>query len=146
MIDELCVEHTIDAPPEVVFAAFTSHGGQVAFYDSDEPGWIVESDCDLRVGGRWTVRFGPSPTHLYEHRSVFEVIDAPHRIVLATTESRPDRPSFAFTVAFTFKEQAGRTLMAVTQSGFPSAELREEHGRGVPNAFAQFERVVRARR
>jgi uncharacterized protein YndB with AHSA1/START domain len=143
MTDELRVAHEIAAPPEVVFAAFTTHGGQVAFYGTDDPGWIVESHCDLRVGGVWTVTFGPAPDHLYGHRHVFEVIDPPWRIVLATTEFRPDRPSFHFSTEFTFaEEQDGRTLMTVIQAGFPTPELRDEHGRGVPNAFAQLERAI----
>ena len=145
MTEELRLERVIDARADVVFEAFTTHEGQVAFYGSDQPGWIVESQCDLRVGGLWTVSFGPSPDHLYRHRSLFEVIDPPRRIVLATTEHRPDRPSFEFAVAFTFEERDGRTLMTVIQSGFPTPELRDEHGRGVPNAFDQLERVIRAR-
>ena len=144
MTDELRLERVIDAPRDVVFEAFTTHGGQVAFYGTDDPGWIVESQCDLRVGGLWTVTFGPSPDHLYHHRNLFEVIDRPRRIVLATTELRPDRPSFDFSVEFTFEEQDGQTLMAVIQSGFPTPELRDEHGRGVPNAFARLERAIRA--
>ena len=145
MTDELRFARLIDAPPDVVFAAFTSDGGQDAFYGHDDPGWIVESDCDLRVGGVWTVTFGPSPSHLYRHRSVFEVIDRPPRILLSTTECRPDGSSFAFAIEFTFEDQDGRTLMSVTQSGFPTGELRDEHGRGVPNAFARLERAIRAR-
>jgi hypothetical protein len=27
--------------------------------EADERGWIVRSECDLRVGGVWTVEFGP---------------------------------------------------------------------------------------
>jgi hypothetical protein len=34
--------------------------------------------------------------------------------------------------------------MTAIQTGFPTAELRDKHGRGVPNAFARFERVVHA--
>jgi uncharacterized protein YndB with AHSA1/START domain len=96
MTDELRLERVIDAPPDVVFDAFTTHGGQMAFYGTDDPGWIVETQCDLRVRGLWTVTFGPSPDHLYHHRNVFEVIERPRRIVLTTTELRPDRPSFDF--------------------------------------------------
>ena len=145
MSDELRLARVIDAPPEIVFEAFTTYEGQLAFYGTDDPGWIVESQCDLRVGGLWTVTFGPSRDHLYKHRSVFAVIDRPRRIVLATTEHRPDRPSFDFSVEFTFAERDGRTLMTVTQSGFPTRDLRDEHGRGVPDAFARLERAIRAR-
>ena len=68
MTDELRLERVIDAPPDVVFDAFTTDGAKLAFYGTDDPGWIVESRCDLRVGGLWTVTFGPSPNHLYHHR------------------------------------------------------------------------------
>jgi uncharacterized protein YndB with AHSA1/START domain len=144
MTNEVRLSRVIDAPPDLVFDAFTSRGGQEAFYGTDDPGWIVRSECDLRVGGLWTVTFGPSPDHLYQHRSVFEIIDRPRRLVLATTEHRPDRPSFDFSAVITFEEEDGRTLMTITQYGFPTTELRDEHGRGVPNAFARLERAIRA--
>ena len=146
MIGELRVARVIDAPPEVVFDAFTSADGQLAFYGQDDPGWIVESACDLRVGGVWTVIFGPSRRRLYRHRHVFEVIDRPRRLVLATTESRPDAPSLALAIEFTFEAQDGRTLMTMIQTGFPTTELRDEHARGAPNAFARLERFIHAGR
>jgi uncharacterized protein YndB with AHSA1/START domain len=77
----------IDATPEEVFDAFTDPEGQEAFYGQADPGWIVQSQCDLRVGGVWTVAFGPSPRELYRHRHVFEVIERPQRLVLASTET-----------------------------------------------------------
>src|SRR5215211_8111965 len=55
-------------PPEAVFAAFTGQDGQEAF--NSEPGWIVESECDLRVGGVWTVTFGLSRDELHRHEHV----------------------------------------------------------------------------
>jgi len=144
--DELRIERVIGAPPGVVFDAFTTRGGQEAFYGTDDPGWTVESRCDLREGGLWTVTFGPSQDHLYEHRSVFQVVDRPRRILLATSERRPDGSGFDFSVEFTFEEQDGQTRMTIIQSGFPTEELREEHGRGVPRAFDRLERAIRARR
>ena len=145
MTDELRLARRIDAPPDVVFEAFTTDGGQQAFYGQDDPGWIVESDCDLRIGGVWTVTFGPSRSRLYRHRHVFEVIDRPRSIVLATTEFRGDGSSFDFTIELTFEEQGSGTLMTITQSGFPTAELRDEHERGMPNAIARLERAIHAR-
>ena len=49
----------IDAMPEEVFDAFTDPEGQEAFYGQDDPGWIVRSQCDPRVGGVWTVGLRP---------------------------------------------------------------------------------------
>jgi uncharacterized protein YndB with AHSA1/START domain len=48
MSDDVRFARVIDAGPEKVFDTFT------------QPGWIVESACDLRVGGVWAVTFGPS--------------------------------------------------------------------------------------
>jgi len=57
----------IDATPEEVFDAFTTPEGQEAFYGKEDTGWIAESHCDLRIGGEWTIDFGPSPDELYRH-------------------------------------------------------------------------------
>ena len=138
MSDELRYERVIEAPLAVVFDAFTTAGGQEAFYGQDDPGWIVESVCDLRVGGVWEVAFGPSRTHLYRHRHVFVVIDPPQRLVLITTEFRIGGTRLDFTTEFTFAGRGGHTLMTMVQSGLPADELREEHARGLPVAFDRF--------
>jgi uncharacterized protein YndB with AHSA1/START domain len=143
--DELRIDRLIDAPAEVVFDAFTADDGRLAFYGQDDPGWIVESRCDQRVGGIWTIAFGPSRSRMYHHRHVFEVIDRPRRIRLATTERRPDGSSFDFAIEFTFEPRDGGTLMTIIQSGFPTDALRAEHARGAPTGFARLERVIRAR-
>jgi uncharacterized protein YndB with AHSA1/START domain len=133
----------IDASPEEVFDAFTSPEGQEAFYGKDDPGWIVQSRCELRVGGVWTVAFGPSPSELYRHRHVFELIERPHRLILASTETRLDGSSFHTQLEFTFEASQGKTLMTMAQRGFPTAELRDEHERGLPNAFARLAGLIR---
>ena len=143
MSEDLRFERVIDAPPETVFDAFTSPGGQAAFYGQDDPGWIVRSICDLRVGGIWAVTFGPTDTHLYRHRHLFQAIDRPGRILMITKEFRIDGSTVDFTTEFTFADQNGRTLMTMIQTGFPTAELREEHGRGVVNAFNRLELFTR---
>lgn len=132
----------LDAEPEEVFDAFTEPAGQEQFYGQDDPGWIVESQCELRVGGVWSVAFGPSRSELYRHRHVFQVIDRPRRLVLTTTETRLDGWSFDVELEFTFERQDGKTLMTMFQRGFPSAELQAEHQRGLPNAFDRLERVI----
>ncbi|MDA0160850.1 SRPBCC domain-containing protein [Solirubrobacter ginsenosidimutans] len=135
-------ERVIAAPPERVFDAFTSPGGQREFYGQDDPGWIVESRCDLRVGGVWSIAFGPSRGELYHHRHVFEAIERPRRIVMTTTETRLDGSSFQTALEFEFAPRDGGTLMTMRQSGFESEALRDEHTRGLPNAFARLARSI----
>ena len=130
----------IAAPPEAVFDALTTQDGQEAFYS--EPGWTVESDCDLRVGGVWTVTFGPSRDELYRHDHVFRVIDRPSRLLVDTTESRPDGARVEYQTEFIFKERDGKTLMTMIHRGLPTAELRDEHRAGVPDAFTRLEQAI----
>jgi uncharacterized protein YndB with AHSA1/START domain len=142
MSDDVRYERTIAAAPEVVFDAFTSDGGQLAFYGQDDPGWIVRSDSDVRVGGVWTIHFGQSTERLYQHHHVFEVIDRPRRVLLATTETRLDGTTLRFQTEFTFQAVDGGTLMTMIQRGLPTAEFRAEHARGVPNAFDRLEHLI----
>lgn len=135
-------ERLIQASPEQVFDAFTSPEGQREIYGQDEPGWIVESRCDLRVDGTWSVSFGPEPGELYQHDNVFEEIERPHRIRMTTTENRLDGSQLVIDVEFTFEARGAATLMTMTQSGFPTDELRDEHALGLPTGFDNLERVV----
>jgi uncharacterized protein YndB with AHSA1/START domain len=143
MSDELRYERVVAAPPDVVFDAFTSPEGQLAFYGRDDSGWIVRSESEVRVGGTWTIAFGPSPQQLYRHRHMFEIIDRPRRLVLSTTEMRLDGSSFRFETEFTFEDHDGATLMTMIQRGIPTEELRAEHARGVPDAFERLAHHIR---
>lgn len=141
-VEDLLIARQIAAPPERVFAAFTAPHGQQAFYDKDDPSWIVRSECELRIGGAWVVDFGPSPAELYRHRHVFAVIDSPRRLALATTETRLNGATVDFETEFTFEAEDGGTRMTMIQRGFPTTDLRAEHGRGVPHALARFAQTI----
>jgi uncharacterized protein YndB with AHSA1/START domain len=133
----------IRAPPGEVFDILTSPGGQAAFYETAEPGWIVRSESDVRIGGSWTIAFGRSPAELYRHDHVFDVIDPPRRLLLQTIETRLDGSTLQYETAFTLEECEEGTRIRMTLRGLPTDELRSEHARGLPNAFDQFEQVVR---
>jgi uncharacterized protein YndB with AHSA1/START domain len=143
--EALRYERVIAAPPDVTFDAFTSPDGQNAFYGQDDRGWIVRSESDVRVGGAWTIFFGPSPKQLYRHHHVFRAIDRPRQLLLTTTETRLDGTTLKFEIEFTFQAIDGGTLMTMTQRGIPTDELRAEHARGVPNAFDRLEQHIRGR-
>jgi uncharacterized protein YndB with AHSA1/START domain len=145
MTGDIRYERIIEAPPEEVFDAFTSGGGQLAFYGKDDRGWIVQSESEVRVGGAWTIRFGPSPEQLYRHRHVFIAIDRPRQLLLSTTETRLDGTTLKYESEFTFQAVNGRTLLTMIQRGLPTDELRAEHSRGVPNAFDRLEQHLRGR-
>jgi uncharacterized protein YndB with AHSA1/START domain len=140
--EEVRFAREVDAPPETAFDTFTRADGQDALYGQDDPGWIVESECDLRVGGAWSIRFGESRDQLYRHDHVFRLIDRPSRILVDTTETRLDGTTLEFETEWSFEPRDGKTLMTMVQRGLPTAELRREHLAGVPNAFARLERAI----
>jgi uncharacterized protein YndB with AHSA1/START domain len=140
MREDVRFARVINAAPEVVFDVFTSHEGQETFYS--EPGWSVRSECDLRVGGLWTVTFWPSRDEIYRHDHIFRVIDRPRRLVVDTNENRPDGSVVDFEIEFIFEARGRKTLMTMIQRGLPTAELRDEHLAGVPDAFARLEQAI----
>ena len=145
MSHELWFERVFDASAEEVFDAFVDPEGLEHMYGTDEPGWIVESEGEVRVGGAWSVTFGPSREELYRFTHVFRVVDRPWRVAFATTETAPDGTILDLDVELTFEERNGKTLMTVVQKGFPSAEVRDLHELGQPEAFDRLARLVRAR-
>jgi uncharacterized protein YndB with AHSA1/START domain len=141
MSQDVRYERVIDARPEVVFDAFTGQDGQEAFYGAT--GATIESECDLRIGGHWTVTFWLSRDEVYRHDHVFRVIDRPNRLVLDTTESRPGGSVIEFEIEYLFEARGEGTLMTMIQRGLPTAELRDEHRGGVAEAFEALAQLVR---
>ena len=145
MTHDLQVERVYDAAAEVVFDAFTDSEAQQEMY-ADEPDWIVRSECDLRVGGRWTIEFGPPAGPLSRETCVFEIIERPRLLVFRSTMSMPDGSSLATRTHVTFTETAsGQTRLTVVQTGFPAAGLRGEFTEGWGGILAGLSRVVAAR-
>lgn len=143
MRHELRFERIFDASPEEVFDAFTEPEGQEAMYGRDDLGWIVESEGDVCAGGTFSVTFGPSRDELFRFTHVFRLVERPRRLAFTTTEIAPDGRSFDLEVEITFEEQDGKTLMTMIQTGFPSAEVRDFHEVGLPDAFDHLASRVR---
>jgi uncharacterized protein YndB with AHSA1/START domain len=142
---DLRVERVYDAPPEVVFDAFTDPEAQREMY-ADEPDWAVRSECDLRVGGSWTIEFGPPAGPLARETCVFETVDRPRLLVYRSTMSMPDGSRVATRTHVTFTETAnGRTRLTVVQTGFLAAGIRDEFTEGWGGILAGLSRVVAAR-
>ena len=145
MTHDLRVERAYDAAPEVVFDAFTDPRAQWEMY-ADEPDWIVQSVCDLRVGGQWTIEFGPPGGPPSRETCVFEVVARPRRLVFRSTMVLPDGSSVDTRTHVTFTATArGQTRLTVVQTGFPAADLRGEWTDGWGAILAGLSRVVAAR-
>ena len=125
MSHDLKLERTFDAEPDVVFDAFLDPDGQRALY-ADAPDWIVESEIDLRVGGTWTIEFGPSRSDVFREVAVFTEVDRPRRVAYDLTGTFADGRTIDTHVELTFEESDGRTRMTLVQRGYPTVEMRDD--------------------
>ena len=145
MSHDLRFERLFDALPEEVFDALTDPKGLEEMYGREEPGWIVESEGEVRVGGTWSVRFGPSRGELYRFAHAYEVVDRPRRVAFASEQTAPDGSILEADVEITLEGRGGKTLMTLVERGYPSAEERDLHMIGTPHAYDRLERFVRMR-
>jgi uncharacterized protein YndB with AHSA1/START domain len=141
---QLILERVFGAAPEVVFDAFTDPDAQRELY-ADAPDWIVESECDLRVGGCWSISFGPAGSAPAVETNVFEAVERPRRLVYRSTMTLPDGSSFDTHLEVTFEPEGRQTRLRLVQSRFPTAELRDEFRGGWGSILDELERVVHAR-
>jgi uncharacterized protein YndB with AHSA1/START domain len=98
---DLKVERVLEASPEDVFDAFTDPDAHKKMY-AYAPDWIVESECDLRVGGKWSISFGSSGGVSARETNVFQMVDRPRRLVYLSTMMMPDGTSFNTTMEVLF--------------------------------------------
>jgi len=138
------MERVYDATPEVVFDAFTDPEAQKELY-ADAPDWVVESECELRVGGRWTIAFGPPGSTPARETNLFQVVDRPRRLVYTSTMRMPDGSTVDTGMQVTFEEENGRTRMTLVQSGFRTSALRDDFEGGWASILDGLGRVVAAR-
>ena len=144
MSERLRLERVYDASPEMVFDAFTDPEAQRELY-ADAPDWIVESECDLRVGGRWSIAFGPAGAEPARETNLFQVVDRPRRLVYASTMTMPDGSTIDTAMEVTFRPEDGGTRLTVIQRGFPTSRLRDEFEGGWAGILDGLGRAVTAR-
>jgi uncharacterized protein YndB with AHSA1/START domain len=140
----LRVEYVFDAPPEVVFDAFTDAGAQKEWWalDSGDP---VEAECHLWVGGSWNTVWGP-PGEKFRDASVFQAVDRPHHLAMASALTGPDGTVLHTETEARFDEEDGRTRLTVVAIGYPTAVVRDIFQDGLLRALALLDdRVVRPR-
>jgi uncharacterized protein YndB with AHSA1/START domain len=142
---ELRLEHMYDAPPEVVFDAFTDPATQVELHGLDQRGWkIHRAETDLRVGGTATYVMGPEGEEPDTETRVFTVIDRPHRLVFTHSMqiAEWDGRVVETEMTITFEDRDGKTLLTMVQTGFESEQDRDDFMGGWPTYLDTLKGVV----
>ena len=138
---EIRLQRLIDAPIEVAFHEWTDPESRRQ-WSAPEDGWETEATSDLRVGGVWSVRFGPSPDEMYAVDGVYMVVDPPRRLVYSSVFRYPDGRSFETVTTVTFEARPGQTLLTFIDAGFPAEEDLGMFEAGTVAVLDAFKRVV----
>ena len=119
---EIVVSRVVDAPPELVFEAFTEVRHLSRWWGPDGFTTTTRS-FEFRVDGEWDfVMHGPDGTD-YQEWIAWTEIAPPERIAMLHGESRGDPNAFESVLTFTPDGAATRIEMRTV---FPTTELRDE--------------------
>jgi uncharacterized protein YndB with AHSA1/START domain len=132
MSQDIRLQRWFEAPPDVVFDAYTDPDAQRELRAGGLD-WVVESECDLRVGGEWIIRFGPSSAP-YVERNVFHIVERPHRLVYASITEWPDGSQVGSLMEITLRWLDERTLLTLVQRGLPAGDIE----RGFTEGWNEF--------
>ncbi len=136
-------QRLIDAPPRVAFDQWVDADARRSWYAPDAGSVVVEAQTDLRVGGSYRVSVvGPTGDPMYTEEGIFEVIEAPHRLVYRQIMRLSDGSSVETRVTVTFEERDGKTLLTLLDAGYPTEEQRDEFERGWPDFLDAYQRSL----
>lgn len=119
---EVVISRTIDAPPEVVFEAFTEVRHLSQWWGPE--GFTTTTRAfEFRVGGEWSFTMhGPDGTD-YPEWIVWTELARPERIAMLHGEYRDDPNAFESVLTFVPEGDSTRIEMRTV---FPTRELRDE--------------------
>jgi uncharacterized protein YndB with AHSA1/START domain len=119
---EIVISRVIDAPPELVFEAFTEIR-HLSRWWGPEGFTTTTRSFEFRVGGEWDfVMHGPDGTD-YPEWITWTAIDRPERIEMLHGEFRGDPNAFESLLTFAAEGAATRIEMHTV---FPTSKLRDE--------------------
>ena len=145
MTYELRLERLYDAPPEVVFDAFTDPANQAELHGEATSGWAIQrAETDMRVGGTSTYAMGPQGVEPDIETRVFTVVDRPHRLEFRHSMKVAEwgGRTVETDMTLTFEDQDGKTLLTMVQTGFEREQDRDDFMGGWPTYLDKLKGVV----
>ncbi|MEX1007204.1 MAG: SRPBCC family protein [Acidimicrobiia bacterium] len=142
------IEHTYDAPPERVYAAFADPVIKARWFAGPEEWGPDEGEMDFRVGGRETSRGGPpgGPVSFFDSR--YQDIVPNQRLIFAYDMFLDDRLLSVSLATVEFVPSGTGTRLTFTEQGAfldgqDSVDSREEGTRGLLDQLgAELERQL----
>lgn len=139
---DIKINREFDAPRALVFANWTEAEHLGAWFAP--AGFdVVECSVDLRPGGQWRVAYRSAQGERYtEHGQFIEVAQPDLLHLTLINENGRGEVMLRTEVKVTFHEKNGKTMMAFSQTGFPSSELRDSVREGWGTCFDKLDQQI----
>jgi len=141
---EIVVTRLFDAPPHIVFRAWTTPELFRTWWAPKSMGMTIAAcDMDVRTGGGYSLTFGDGPAKGMTFYGKYLEVVSNARLVWTNDEGAEEGADGAVTTV-TFEEKDGQTLLTLRDT-YPSAEaLERAHGAeaGLPEQFAQLDELL----
>ncbi len=140
---EMVFSRTFDAPPRIVFDAWTKPALFMLWWAPKSSGMpLLSCEIDARTGGGYRVAFGHD-TELFAFYGKYLDVTPPSRLVWTNEESEDGSVT-----TVTFEEQGGKTLLTLHEI-YPCQEALDESWIGMehcmPEQFEQLDDVLATR-
>jgi uncharacterized protein YndB with AHSA1/START domain len=120
---EIVLSRVIDAPRELVFAAWTKQEHLTKWFGPK--GFTTKTHaCELHIGGRWRFDMIAPDGKVYDNRVEFLEIKAPELLVFDHGHDKDDDET-RFRVTITFDQQSDKKTVVTLRQLHPTKEQRE---------------------
>lgn len=130
------------ATPEKVWRAWTDPQALARWFGPDPAGVVTVADLDVRVGGRYHIRFGVPGGEVHDVSGIYEAVELHHKLVFSWSwKSTPERVSL---VTVTLKASGPGTDLSFMHERFYDRAARDGHNQGWAGTFAKLDKLFAA--
>ncbi len=135
----LTLKRRLNAPPAKVFAAWTDPEKLAHWFGpADTVAGSASAELDVKVGGRFRVRFSTTNGEQHEVGGVYREVTPDQRLVFTWAwRSTPERESL---VSVALRPDGAATLLTLTHEQFFDQAARDGHERGWTGTLDKLER------
>lgn len=125
------------ASPEKVWRAWTDPQALARWFGPDPEGVVSVADLDVRVGGRYHIRFGVPGGEVHDVSGVYQEVQPFGKLVFSWAwKSTPERVS---QVSVMLRPRDGGTELTCVHEKFYDQAARDSHNQGWTGAFAKLD-------
>jgi uncharacterized protein YndB with AHSA1/START domain len=130
------------AAPEKVWRAWTDPQALAQWFGPDDAGVVSLADMDVRVGGRYHIRFGVPGDEEHNVSGVYQEVVPNEKLVFSWAwQSTPERVS---RVTVVLRPEGGGTEMIFRHEQFFDEAARDRHHQGWSGAMYKLDRFMAA--